>query len=568
LTVTGIVHKWVNTGERGAAKAEKAGCQSKIDGTFRADVRRVMKAFVKGDLDGFFALGLDSLVNLLLMTGFCLGLLGFAPEFFYGHVLPASVVGLVFGNLLYARQALQLAKKEGRDDVCALPYGFNLITVIIYSLLVMFPAQQMALARGLDKAQADEVAWLAGIAACVGSGLIEVAGAFVLHHLRRITPLAALLAALAGIGIFFIAMDFLFRAWVYPVIGMTSLGLALLVYYGRVRFKWGIPGGLVIVVFGTLGSWGLHWAGLPSPAPAYPLDLGQLGFFLPIPIVGKLIESLPYLLPFISIILPMGVVNVIGSMQVLASAEAAGDRFETKPSLLINGVGTLLSAGFGSPYPTTLYIGHPGWKAIGSRAGYSTLNAIFVTVICLTGSLSLLAWSVPVEAGMAILIWIGISMGTQAFAAVPQRHIPAVIVGLFPAIAGYCALVAKNVLGGAGVGTVANPYNAQLVEDILKARNFYAEGMFALEQGYFLTCLILAAATVCIIDQRFKQAALWFLAGAVLSAIGLVHSFGYITGDVVGVLQPGWKWVVGYVAMAVTMWLVPVLMEKSDNEPV
>ncbi len=527
-----------------------------------------MKAFVKGDLDGFFALGLDSLVNLLLMTGFCLGLLGFSPELYYGRILPASAVGLVFGNLLYARQALRLAAREGRTDVCALPYGFNLITVIIYSLLVMYPAQQLGLAQGLEKARADEIAWYAGIAACIGSGLIELGGAFILHHLRRITPLAALLAALAGIGVFFIAMDFLFRAWVYPLIGMSTLAVALVVYYGGHRFKWGIPGGLVVLLMGTLGAWGLHWIGQPSPAPAYPLDLSHLGFHLPRPALGAVWDSLPYLLPFFSIILPMGVVNVVGSMQVLASAEAAGDSYETRPSLIINGVGTLISALFGSPYPTTLYIGHPGWKAIGSRAGYSTLNAVFVALICLTGSLSLLAWSIPVEAGMAILIWIGISMGTQAFEAVPRRHIPAVIVGLFPAIAGYCALVARNVLAGAGVGTPEKPWNPELIESILKARNFYAEGLFALDQGYFLSCLILAAATVAIIDQRFRHAALWFAGGAGLAAIGFIHTFDYIPGDIVGSLRPGWKWVLGYLSMSGLMLLVPVVMERSEHPPV
>ncbi len=527
-----------------------------------------MKPFVKGDLDGFFALGLDSLVNLLLMTGFCLGLLEFSPELYFGRILPASAVGLVFGNLMYARQALRLAAREGRDDVCALPYGFNLVTVIIYSLLVMYPAQQMALAQGLPKPKADEIAWLAGIAACVGSGLIEFAGSFFLHHLRRVTPLAALLAALAGIGVFFIAMDFLFRAWVYPLIGMGTLAIALVVYYGGYRFKGGIPGGLVIVSLGTLGAWGLNWAGLPSPAPAYPLNLSHLGLHLPVPALKALRDSLPYLLPFFSIILPMGVVNVVGSMQVLGSAEAAGDRYETRPSLIINGVGTLLSAVFGSPYPTTLYIGHPGWKAIGSRAGYSTLNAIFVTLVCLTGSLSLLAWSIPIEAGMAILIWIGISMGTQAMDAIPRRHIPAVIVGLFPAIAGYCALVAKNVMAGVGVGTTANPFRQEILDGILKARNFHAEGMFALEQGYFLSCLILSAATVCIIDQKFRQAAVWFAAGALLAAIGFIHSFGFITADIVGVLKPGWKWVIGYLAMSGVMLAVPVFMEKSSHEAV
>jgi AGZA family xanthine/uracil permease-like MFS transporter len=85
-----------------------------------------MKAFVKGDLDGFFALGLDSLINLLLMTGFCMGLLGFSADLFYGKVLLGMATGVLDGNLFYAWQARKLAAKEGRDDVCALPFGINL----------------------------------------------------------------------------------------------------------------------------------------------------------------------------------------------------------------------------------------------------------------------------------------------------------------------------------------------------------------------------------------------------------------------------------------------------------
>jgi adenine/guanine/hypoxanthine permease len=527
-----------------------------------------MKRFVRGDLDGFFALGLDSLINLLLMTGFCLGLLGFSAELFYEKILPSMATGLVVGNLFYAWQARKLAAREGRDDVCALPFGINLITVVVYSLLVMFPAQQMALADGLDKARADEIAWIAGIGACVGSGLIEFGGAFVVRHLKRVTPLAAMLAAQAGIGIFFIAMDFLFRAWTYPLIGMTTLGIALLVYFGGVRFKYGIPGGLVIVAIGSLTAWGLHWAGLPSPAPAFPEDYANLGLHLPVPMLGELWTSLGYLLPFFSIIVPMGLVNVVGSMQCIASAEAAGDKFDVRSSLAVNGGTTLIAACFGSPYPTTIYIGHPGWKLMGARAGYSTANAVFVTLVCVTGSLSVVARAIPIEAGMAILIWIGITMGTQAFAAVPRAHIPAVVMGLFPAIAGYCALVAKNVLGGAGVGTVDNPYRAELIDGMREGRNFHAEGMFALDQGYFFACLILSAATVAIVERQFNRAAIWFLVGAGLAALGLVHTFDYTMADIVGSLRPGWKWVAGYLAMAATMWLMPRFMVRTKDAPV
>jgi adenine/guanine/hypoxanthine permease len=527
-----------------------------------------MKAFVKGDLDGFFALGLDCVINLLLMTGFCVGLMGFSPQLFYGRILPGMATGLVAGNLFYAWQARKLAAREGRDDVCALPFGINIVTVVVYSLLVMYPAQRAALAGGWPKARADEIAWLAGIGACVGTGLIEFAGAFVVKHLKRATPLAAMLAAQAGVGIFFIAMDFMFRAWTYPLIGMGTLGLALLIYFGGLRFKFGVPGGLVLVTLGASAAWGLHWAGFPSPAPAYPADYSHLGLHWPTPVLGMAWASLRYLLPFFSIIVPMGLVNLMGSIVCIASAEAAGDAYDVRSSLAVNGLTTLVAACFGSPYPTTIYIGHPGWKMIGARAGYSTLNAIFITLLCLTGSLSVVARAIPIESGMALLIWIGITMGTQAFTAVPRRHIPAVIVGLLPAVASHCALVAKNVLGGVGVGTAANPYRQELLDQILHKQNFYAEGMFALDQGYFFACVILAAATVAIIERQFRIAALWFFAGAALAAVGLVHNFGFVNGEIVGVLHPGWKWVAGYLAMAAAMLIFPLIMEPTADEPV
>lgn len=166
-----------------------------------------MKAFVKGDLDGFFALALDNIINLLLIGSFCLGVLRFSPEVFYGHILPAAAVSLVVGNVFYARQARALARRENRNDVCALPYGLSLFTVLAFSLLVMLPAQQAALARGLDKPAADLEAWRAGIAACLASGMIELLGGLWVDRVRKFIPRAALLATPAMVGLLFISGD-------------------------------------------------------------------------------------------------------------------------------------------------------------------------------------------------------------------------------------------------------------------------------------------------------------------------------------------------------------------------
>jgi AGZA family xanthine/uracil permease-like MFS transporter len=115
-----------------------------------------------------------------------------------------------------------------------------------------------------------------------------------------------------------------------------------------------------------------------------------------------------YLINFLPIIIPMGLFNLLGSLQNLESAEAAGDVYPIKSSVAMNGLGTMAAACFGSVFPTTIYIGHPGWKKMGAGAGYSIANGILITVLCLSGLVGFVSALIPVEAGAAILLWIGV----------------------------------------------------------------------------------------------------------------------------------------------------------------
>src|ERR1700722_9318814 len=155
-----------------------------------------MKLFSRGDADGFFAIALDNLVQLILIPVLCVGAVGMAPSFVFGRILPGIAVSYIAGNVFYAWQAHRLARRENRTDVCAMPFGLNTPTMVAYVFLVMLPARQIALARGA--ADPDSAAWAAGVAACLGSGAIELAGAFVAPFLRRFTPRAAMLASLSG----------------------------------------------------------------------------------------------------------------------------------------------------------------------------------------------------------------------------------------------------------------------------------------------------------------------------------------------------------------------------------
>jgi AGZA family xanthine/uracil permease-like MFS transporter len=396
-----------------------------------------MRWFVRGDIDGFFGLAVDNLVQLLLIDALCRYVLGFPDALLYGQVLPGAAVSLLVGNLYYAWQAREVGRRLGRDDLCALPYGINTVSVFAHVFLVMLPAKLAAEAAGA--ADPARVAWQAGLVACVGSGLIELVGSFVAERVRRATPRAALLSTLAGVALGFISLGFLFRSFARPVVGLTTLGVLLLVYFGRVKFRGNLPGGLVAVALGTLLAW------LTGIAPVGPTPTGGQGLHLPVPVIGELIEALrgPYLWTYLAVIVPMGIFNVVGSLQNIEAAEAAGDPYPTRPSLVVNGIGSVAAALFGSCFPTTIYIGHPGWKAMGARAGYSILNGMFATVVCLTGTLAYIAWAVPIEAGMAIVLWIGVVISAQAFQATPKEHAPAVVIGMLPGVAAWGALMAK-----------------------------------------------------------------------------------------------------------------------------
>ena len=516
-----------------------------------------MRWIVRGDVDGFFGLAIDNLVQLLLIDTLCRGVLGFPPELVYGRILPGAAISILVGNAAYAIQAKRLAERTGRSDVCALPYGINTVSLFAHVFLVMLPAKALAAAAGA--ADPARVAWQAGLFATFASGVIELAAAPFGERLRRITPRAALLSTLAGIALSFISLGFLFRTFARPVVGLTTLAIVMLTYFGRVRFKGRIPGGVLAVAVGTALAW------LTGIAPVGARPSGA-GWQLPVPVPADLATAFGggHLWPYLSVIVAMGLFNVLGSLQNIESAEAAGDAYETRPALTINGFGSVAAALFGSAFPTTIYIGHPGWKALGARAGYSILNGIFVTAICLTGTLAWIAWAIPIDAGMAIVLWIGMMIVAQAFDAIPRAHTPAVVVGLLPGIGAWGALLAKNGLRAAGLGGAAGPFTVGLVGEFQKQDTWIA-GAFALEQGFLFTAMLLSAAVVGVIERRWTVAAAWCLCAAALSAAGLMHSYEWTFADTALKLKPAWPFVFAYTGMAVLFYTARWTTEEGEG---
>lgn len=465
--------------------------------------------FVRGDIDGFFGLFLDNLLQLMVISVLGAAVCGFPAELISGRILPGAALSILVGNLFYSWQARRLARQTGRTDVTALPYGINTPSVIAFIFLIMGPIYQ--------ETRDPNLAWQAGLLACFLSGLMEVVGAFCGDWLRRHTPRAALLSALAGVAVTLIAMGFVFQLFANPIIGFLPMMLILVGYAARLKLPWNLPVGFAAVLLGTAIAWGLHFTGRDFfHSSSVPVDLHFYPFR---PALHELAVGFGSAQGwrFLAVIFPMGLFTVIGSLQNLESAEAAGDRYQTRSSLLVNGLGTLCAACFGSAFPTTIYIGHPGWKAMGARSGYSVANGFVISLLCLLGGVGLVLKIIPMEATLGILVWISVIITAQAFQETPKPHALAVAVGLMPSLATWALLLIETSVRAAGSSllTVAPKFGADL----------FIHGVIALSQGFIITSMILAAIVALSIEHELFKAALWAFAGAALSAVGVIHAY-------------------------------------------
>ncbi|HSG43943.1 MAG TPA: hypothetical protein VLA72_12380, partial [Anaerolineales bacterium] len=185
--------------------------------------------WVPGDWNAFFGLGTNSLLNILVLSGLLLGVVGMPGEIVFGRIVPAVGLMLFLSNIYYAFMARRLALKDGRNDVTAMPAGPSVPHMFIVVFVIMLPVKI---------ATNDPIlAWQVGLAWAFIEGLVNLSGAFIAPFIRRLTPRAALLGTLAGVSIAFIAlrpgMQILDP---YPWIGLVCLGIVLGGWFAGVVF--------------------------------------------------------------------------------------------------------------------------------------------------------------------------------------------------------------------------------------------------------------------------------------------------------------------------------------------
>lgn len=464
-----------------------------------------MPWFTAGDVDGFFGLFFSGFPDLLLIVGLA-PLCGFPVDFVTHRILPGVAVSVLAGNLFYAWQARRLAQREGRDDVTAIPFGINTPTIFAYVFLIMAPIYS----RTHDAA----LAWQAGVFASLLSGVVQTAGAFCTDWFRSHTPKAALLAPLAGLSLAYLCLGFVFGVFQHAAVGLFPMLVLFALYGSRLRLPWRLPPALVAIGAGALlvaVLRALHLYTVPLPALPSP------GFYLPhvVNVVALLRERAWW--GYLAIILPLAMLDTLASLMILESIKCAGDDYATRPSLLMNGLGTLAAGCLGSPFPTTLYLGHAAHKANGARAGYSTLNGLVTLVLCCTGVLPIVLRFVPLEVAAPVIVWFGLITVGQAFTEVPRNQALAVAFGLLPALAQWATTLADTIARKAG--TSLHALAPGMGDDLALG------GLIALGQGSLLTSMLWCAALALVVQRRFAAAAAWLTVLALLSSFGVIHAY-------------------------------------------
>lgn len=496
-----------------------------------AQARKYGPLWVAGDWNAFFGLFSNVLMNVMVLTGLMLYVIKMPAEIVFGKIVPAVGISLVIGNLYYAWMAKRLAAREKRDDVTAMPYGPSVPHYFLVTLLIMLPV--------VIKTNDPVMAWRVGLAWCFIEGLIEVSGAVFARIIRQYTPRAAMLGTLAGISIAFISMTPAFRMMEVPWIGFVSFGIILIAWFAIVDMPWKVPGGLVIIVVGTIIGW------LTGHMKPQPLVEAVQNFrpYLPSLNLGEVIRGFREFGPLLATAIPMGIYNFTEAMNNVESASAAGDEFSVAEICAIDGIGSLAGAVLGSPFPTAVYIGHPGWKAIGGRIGYSLGTGVAITVVCLLGILPMVLAIIPVVAVLPILLYIGAVIGAQAFQASPLKHAPAIVLALIPNFASW----GKNLVDGAlsAANTDAGKVGIQALEN----GGVAYKGLEITAGGAVLVGLVWAAVAAFAIDRKWIQATLYSLLGAVLSFFGIIH------GSRIAIAG-AWEAAIGYAILAVVFYLM------------
>eukprot|EP00747_Dinoflagellata_sp_TGD_P158587 gnl/TRDRNA2_/TRDRNA2_177823_c0_seq4.p1 gnl/TRDRNA2_/TRDRNA2_177823_c0~~gnl/TRDRNA2_/TRDRNA2_177823_c0_seq4.p1 ORF type:complete len:672 (-),score=126.55 gnl/TRDRNA2_/TRDRNA2_177823_c0_seq4:753-2768(-) len=557
-----------------------------------------------GEAEALCELFFDNLATLLGVTGTATGFIGYvliggafgdvpgygmamAKEWervFLTRNIPACGFALLFGNAYYAWQCGRLGAKEGRTDVTAQPYGMNTtgiyITLFAVNLNALFAGGGMfigeAIAGDVEGAAAKAVdyAWKLGVSANFMMGIFEILGAFIGEAIRKITPTAAFYSPLMGVGFVWLAFAPMLKVAAEPMMCVVPLLVIFCGFFGGVRYKitgkLTVPVALLAILIATISGWagackktadgaanygyfrpwsdtadwvtcsGTSKLSLEAAWENYAFNADVLKDSIFVGLGGMADVG-----DVISTLFLVAMVGATATMTCVESASAAGDDYPMAETMIVDGAGTCIGALFGGIFSTTVYIGHPIHKALGAKRGYSLFNGLIYFVLLLSGVFASMYEAIPECANGAVLTFVGLLLGRQAFEETKPTHYPALLLSSFPYICNWAKLNVKD------------------------------EGVYMMGQaGGLLFSFILTWVFCLCIDRKFDQAAALSFVCIWLSLFGIFASHnkgneqGTLGDERIGFYpkedhdyNQGWRWAISW-ALAMLFFAVQFGLQK------
>jgi len=511
---------------------------------------------LRGDTTSFLMLFFDCLATQMSGIGAMVYGIGFTHSFVYGHFMGGVGVSLLFGNVYYALQASKVAMRTGKMDTCAQPYGINTPGMFVKIFSVMAPCYYAALAAegcgpfvsgtwadvsDCDSTQLDKgmtVAWNVACCANFVGGCIEFVGAFIAPMIVRNVPEPAFLVPICGIGATWLGYAPLAGIMAShfghnPLVGFIPLLFCWLGFYSSPdtgplagKFLFGrAPPVLISCVVGIIL---VNIVNNSAYVAAFPIAAGYVGNGgIKVPDFSYFGSDYFTNHGSLSIIIGLSFTNFIGTFACNISARLGGDNYSPMEQMIIDGLGTMLGACFGSPLGTTVYIGHPTYKKFGATRGYSVVTGLLWFIVGLAGLHGIMDALIPHEILLGSLVCVGFVIVKQTLEFTPARWYPAVAIGLCLCFSDYIV----NLMG--------------LTPD---------KDVSILSSGYVFISALWTFFFMMLTDRWFGAAAIVFMVMALFTTMGITHatkigfvydSTGHHFGGVAGTTET-WKHVVTY----------------------
>jgi len=473
------------------------------------------KWFSVGDFSAVATLVFDILTTMSVIAILLTTVFGMPSSIVFKHIIPGLSVGVVVGNVACIYFAFKLAKRTGKSDITAIPYGLDAPSCIGLTLSVVGPTFLLFKAQGMNITDAATYSWYVSCACTLFIGVVKVFFSFFALKIKNWLPTVALLGGLAGVAIGLIAFFPLISMLQLPLISFFVFAIIIMVYFAGYKMPANLPAIMVSVLLGVIVYYifQIFLTGHTNAPKLSSIEVAlpsvSFGLFTVIPQASK----------YFSIAFPFAMLVIFGTISAVESATVSGEAYNVKEVLFWDGIATIAMAICGGTAQTTPYAGFPAYKKMEARASFLMMNIVIIGIGAWFGYVNYIITLIPAEILAPVLLFVGIEIGMQVFLVTEKKYYPAAILGLFPSIAHMLQieltskpdLVSADKLTGS-LYTV----NHGMLTDITS--------IITLGNGFIVTGVLWAAMVYYLIDHKIIPAVVTCILLAGLSLFGIIHS--------------------------------------------